>query len=269
MEKTVLLVGGDRRQTVLADRMTELGRVRTLAVPGLADTAVQEPCDLLVLPCPCLDREGLVRRAGKGLPLDALRPFLDPKTRIFGGAMGRAAAELGPYCASVTDLLEDPAVTEQNAALTAEAALMLAQQTLEAPVRGRKAAVLGYGRIGSRLAALLASHGASVTVAARKGESREKAEALGCRACAFPDLSEHFWLVFNTVPAQTMTRDQLRRLGPDCLWVELASAPGGLPDPPPEGLRVLPAGSLPGRILPRAAAEVLFAGILRTVRWME
>ena len=269
MEKTVLLAGGDRRQTWLARLLAEKCAVRTLAVPRCPDTVRPGPCDLLVLPCPCLDRNGMVRTAGEGLPLEGLLPFLGPETRIFGGALGRAAAELGPYCASVTDLLEDPAVTEENAALTAEAALMLTQQSLEAPVRGLCTAVLGWGRIGRRLGALLTAHGAAVTAAARREEARAEAGAASCAACAFSELPEDFDLVFNTVPARTLSDAQLRRLGSNCLWVELASAPGGLPDPPPEGLRVLPAGSLPGRILPRAAAEVLFAGILRTVRWME
>ena len=52
-------------------------------------------------------------------------------------------------------------------------------------------------------------------------------------------------------------------LGPDCLWIELASAPGGLSAPIPADLTCLPAGGLPGKYLPESAAAVLFEAILR------
>ena len=45
--------------------------------------------------------------------------------------------------------------------------------------------------------------------------------------------------------------------------MELASAPGGLPEGRAGSLRVLPANSLPGRRLPRSAAAVLLEGILK------
>ena len=69
--------------------------------------------------------------------------------------------------------------------------------------------------------------------------------------------------MFNTVPAPALAPAALDALGPDCLWVELASAPGGLPEGRAGSLRVLPANSLPGRRLPRSAAAVLLEGILK------
>ena len=274
MRYSVLLVGGDRRQTFLARCMAEPGRgaaagsraperVDTLAVPGLPDTARPEPYALVILPCPCLGAGGRLRGAGEGLPLSALAPFLGPETRLCCGAPGAAAEALRSRCACLFDLLEDPAVAADNARLTAEAALILAEQTLEASVADLRVAVLGWGRIGRRLAELLLAHGAMVSAAARRRESRAEAAAAGCESCDFPELGGGFDLVCNTVPARTLTEAQLQKLGDGCVWMELASAPGGLPDPAPEHLRLLPAGSLPGKILPRSAAEVLFAGILR------
>ena len=73
-------------------------------------------------------------------------------------------------------------------------------------------------------------------------------------------------VIFNTVPAPALSPGALAALGPDCLWVELASAPGGLPADFHPGFPVLPANSLPGRRLPRSAAAVLLEGITKKER---
>ena len=73
-------------------------------------------------------------------------------------------------------------------------------------------------------------------------------------------------MIFNTVPAPALSPGALAALGPDCLWVELASAPGGLPADFHPGFPVLPANSLPGRRLPRSAAAVLLEGITKKER---
>nr|MCR5551749.1 hypothetical protein [Oscillospiraceae bacterium] len=110
---------------------------------------------------------------------------------------------------------------------------------------------------------LLRAVGAAVTVAARREVVRAAAEAEGHSARSFADLRGPFEFVFNTVPAQTLSAAQLSGLGPDCLWIELASAPGGLPAPIPADLTCLPAGGLPGKYLSESAAAVLFEAILR------
>ena len=260
MERSILLVGGDRRQTHLAGLLEHLGPVRTLSVPGLPDTAVPEPAGLLVLPCPTRDPAGRIRRAGEGLDPDCLLPFLDRETRIFCGAPGPLGKALAEEVGAVTDLLEDPVVLAENARLTAEAALLLAGTETGTSLRGQSCAVLGWGRIAKCLAALLRANGAEVLVCARRPEALAEAAALGFPVCLLRDYETRESLIFNTVPAAVLPRERLT----GGLWVELASAPGGLPDPPP--LPMLNGSGLPGRLLPRSAAEVLYRGILRNLR---
>ena len=261
----ILLVGGDRRQTVLAGLLRSLGETDTLRVPELPDRAENRPYDLLILPCPCLDGFGRLRTAGEGLDPACLDDWIGEHTRVFGGALGLLRERLPP-CAGVTDLLEDPRVATANGRLTAEAALLLTMGETGRSLRGADCAVLGYGRIGKPLAWLLRSFGAAVRVAVRRPEVLAEAEALGFSVCTLPALEGTPELVFNTIPAQVLPEARLASLGPDCLWVELASRPGGLPEPAPSGLRVLPAGGLPGKLLPVSAAQVLAQGIFRAVR---
>ena len=256
----ILAVGGDRRQTVLAGLLRRLGQVDTLAVPGWPDTAGEGTYDIVVLPCPTLDSEGNLR-AG---PLEAadLVPFCGPQTRVFGAALPRTAQLPDPLWRAA-DLLIDPRVKAANGRLTAEAAFFLPRKGRS--LQGSRCLVLGWGCIGRPLSLLLRSFGADVTVAVRRETVLAKAEGLGLRAAPFSELTGSWDFVWNTVPAQALTDAQLAGLGPDCLWIELASAPGGLPARIPDGVERQPAGGLPGKYLPDAAAEILFGGIVRAM----
>jgi dipicolinate synthase subunit A len=288
METTYLLAGGDRRQFWLSRLLVDRGRVFTLGVPGLEDSLPDRPADVLVLPTPCVNAAGLLRGPGDGLDPAALRGLYDDHTCIYGGALPPEIRDRFPGCGPVTELLGDPAVSAANGRLTAEAAAALAAERLEGSLFGRYCLVLGFGRVGKPLAALLKDLHARVTVAARRPGVRAEAAQLGycvrdfTTAKAFPlggrchqasppssmtdeglSCQQQPDIIFNTVPAQALSRRALEALGPDCLWVELASAPGGLPADWRPPFAVLPANSLPGRRLPRSAAAALLEGIVR------
>ncbi|MBO4419148.1 MAG: hypothetical protein J5789_04930 [Oscillospiraceae bacterium] len=263
MEITYLLVGGDRRQFWLSRLLVPRGSVFTLGVPGLEDCLPDCPADVLILPTPCLTARGRLRGMGEGLDPAVLSGLFDGHTRIYGGAVPEGLRNKLPGCGSVTDLLLDPAVKAANGRLTAEAAVELTADRLESSLFGLSCLVLGYGCVAKPLAALLLSRHARVTVAARRVSARAEAIQSGCDACDFIHVPPSPGVVFNTVPAAALPREGLNELGPDCLWVELASAPGGLPLGYEPRFDLLRANSLPGRRLPRSAAAVLLEGILR------
>lgn len=257
MKLTYLLVGGDRRQTWLAGLLP--GPVGILGVPGLADCP--GPAEVLVLPCPASAPGGGIRVETGSLDPETLLPFLRPEARVYGGALGPVGDFLRSKGLEVRDLLEDPWVAAANARLTAEAAVSLAMETLEDSLFGADCAVVGYGRIGKALAQRLGAWGARVRVAARRREVRAEAAQGGFAVCAPEELAGPLTLVFNTVPAPACPPRVWAALGPDCLYVELASPPGGLPEGCRPPLRIVKGNSLPGRILPLGAARVLARGI--------
>lgn len=261
MGKRILVVGGDRRQTHLARKLETYGEVETLAVPDCPDTVRNGLCDLLILPCPTFDGRGNLR-AGEGMSADKLLPWVGGRTICFGCALNGKRELLPPELRDAADLLEDPIAAAENGRLTAEAALSLTLLQTEDSLRGKRCLILGWGRIGKNLGMLLRAYDASVTVGVRRREVRAEVESLGFSSMLLKELHDAYHLVFNTVPAHVLTSTQLRDLGADCLWVELASAPGGL-DPAASDQSVLPAGGLPGKMMPKAAAEVLYQGILR------
>lgn len=145
----------------------------------------------------------------------------------------------------------------ENAVLTAEGAMAAAMAASERSIWKSRVLILGYGRIGRALAQRLRAMGAEVTVYARRPESRSWAEAEGCAVLSsLPGQAEGYDFVFNTVP-----QPLLEHL-PEGLCVELASAPGGLP----EGPGLLIARGLPGKCAPRTAAEILRKAIYRILK---
>ena len=263
MTTTYLLAGGDRRQFWLSRLLVPRGRVFTLGVPGLENNLPDRPADVLILPTPCLNKNRRFHAAGEGLDPAELLGYYDLHTRVFGGALPADLSELLPGCGPVSDLLSDATLAAVNGRLTAEAAAALAAERLEGSLFGLDCTVLGYGRIGKPLADLLGGCHARVTVAARREEVRAEAAQRGFAVCGFETVPAACDVIFNTVPAPALDPATLATLGPDCLWVELASVPGGLPAGYAPAFCVLNGNSLPGRRLPRSAAAALLEGIAR------
>lgn len=150
----------------------------------------------------------------------------------------------------------DEIYTIENAALTAEAAAELLMRRSSGSVMGMRVLIVGYGRIGSALAATLAALGARVTVAARGEAARAAARSRGHNSVDIINISHTYDAVINTVPAQVLSGDYG---APLC--IDLASAPGGWE----ADTSVLKAPGLPGLYAPKAAADVMAEAIYRVM----
>lgn len=245
-----LVVGEDKRQRCLTQLLQ-----KEHAVCVYGQTACAKQADAIVLPCPSFDKAGALRAA---CTLDDLRPFLTEQTVLF------CCGTPPTLDLRFADLLADETAVLENARLTAEAALFAVTERTGDSLHAKRCLTVGYGRIGTCLTRLLAAMGAECTVYARRAESRALASNFGHRTAApGSGTLPAFDFVFNTVPAQALSRPQLFSLPETCLWVELASFPGGLPQDGEVPFSVLPAGGLPGQYLPAAAARVLYDAIFR------
>ncbi len=249
-----LMYGSDERQKALARLLQAEYTVQTAAAGADKAAAV-------VLPIPSAWPDGMLR----GASWDALEPQLRAGVTVYGGAFGALREAIEQTGARCVDLLADETAAAENARLTAEAALVLVMEHTKQSLFGTPCCVIGFGRIGTALSKLLAGLGAEVTVISPREEKRALAAALGFAAAAPEQLAAQTpRFVFNTAPAQLVPGLALAALAPDTLWIELASAPGGLPAGAKLPFSRLPAGSLPARLLPVSAAEVLFHAIKRS-----
>ena len=160
------------------------------------------------------------------------------------------------------NMLEDECYALQNAALTAEGALALAIQSTPRTLRGMPVLLLGYGRIAQPLAAQLQALGARVHILIRDPVKREKARIAGF--FALPDLlalsqsQAVYLLALNTAPAPVLDARHTHLFDVQSVWIELASAPGGLSAALAFPGQVVSAPGLPGVVSPQSAGESIY-----------
>ncbi len=286
----ILAAGGDRRFSILSRKLASIDGVRVTAfAQGSPETAsaalphtidslseLDTPPDLLVLPLP-LTRTGdtlsaPLEKEQQPVYLGALLACCRPDTRIYGG-MTPVAENFAQLCQkhglAFTDYLSDEAFALKNADATAEAAVALAIDLLPVTIRGTRILITGGGRIAKSLIRILCGMGAEVFAAARSSAQRCEMTLLGATALPITALARPAGtqggilstvrLVFNTIPAPVFGREELAKIPPDTLIIELASSPGGFkPEAVSSSGRVIVrALSLPGKTAPESSAEWL------------
>lgn len=272
--KTVLVAGGDLRYVYTAGALAERFRVHAAGFTGrivpFDNITLTEPgeelpmCDVLVLPMPVSD-DGVFVQAPFGrqnLSLKKLISSLKPGAVVLGGRFGKTEALFREAGVPIVDYLAREELSTLNAVPTAEGALQILLEEMASTIYGSHILILGFGRIGSRLAGVLHALGAEVTVASRDCAELARAEMLGCRALSLADLKAQagqFEVICNTIPAKVVDEAVLLELDEKILVLDLASKPGGIDWEAAQkyNRRAVWALSLPGKTAPITAGEII------------
>lgn len=283
---TLAFLGGDARFLYMAQAMSDFGW-ETL-VWGHSETERTDPsafpcrflsdwhdavgADGIILPLPAT-KDGVRIFAEDperfSLRFDALLSALPAGARLYGGKLPETWVDPARRAGiSLNDYFDSEPLQLCNALPTVEGAILLALQALPVILDGTAVAVIGYGRIGSLLAERLTSFGARVTVYARNPRDlvharlrhaasvRLQGEGQTSSLCELP---RECRILFNTVPVPILTREVLSTLPRGIVLMELASAPGGidLAAATAQGIQVLLASGLPGKLFPESAGKIL------------
>lgn len=276
MEKTIAVLGGDRRMALLARLLAQDGySVRTwgLGAFGAEDTPLEEAvcAERIVLPVP-LSRGKNLNCTASALPLCGLFALLRAEQSIYAGGVKDAdriaAAEHG---LTLTDYLAREELAVRNGVPTAEGAIAAAMAATEVTLCGTPCLVVGFGRIGKLLAHRLRGLGAEVTVSARRLDDLAWIDAFGYRGLHTNRLTGKlgdFRVVFNTVPHTVLSGELLRELPQDCVLIDLASQPGfDRAAAEALGLKCISALGLPGKAAPETAARAIWTTLKKI--WEE
>lgn len=268
------VIGGDRRQIALAESIASDGyTVYTLGFDtvdfskGVKKVELEEiaaRCENIILPLP-------VTTDGKYLNVQYSenRILLDDQfaeymchKQVFGGMMGKLflTSELWDSIDTYDYYIREE-FTVRNTVPTAEGALEIAMREFPGTINGSNCLVVGFGRIGKILAWMLRGIGANVTVSARKPSDFAWIESYGYQSIKTDDICDRdqYDLIFNTVPALVFNRRTLSKARPGTILIDLASAPGGVDYEAAEklGIQAIKALSLPGRVAPKAAGDII------------
>ena len=271
-EKVFGVAGGDSRQVWLIRSLLEDGH--TVYTTGLEKAPLDkrarqvsfselaELCSVIIFPLP-VTTDGVHLNAPfsrEPLLLGEETATLLKGKSVYGGMVNRLYRTGESWeKVSVFDYLRREELAVRNAIPTAEGAIQLAMEKYPGTLNGSKCLVTGFGRIGKVLSGMLRGLGAQVTVSARKPEDLAWIRLSGYEAVHTRHPGSGYDMIFNTVPALVFTREVLSRLEPGTLLIDLASAPGGVDRESAEilGIPVLPALSLPGKVAPKAAGEII------------
>lgn len=271
------IFGGDLRQVYLARLLA--GQGHTVTVYGLCRPAAAFPepfteadsfagaaeaSAVFICPTPFLRGEYLSAKS----PGVSIRPeeFFEAgcggKT-LFGGCIPQRFRErFLQEGGELVDLMQDETVAVRNSLATAEGAVAKAVIHSPRTLRESRCLILGYGRCGSALAALLKGICRETTVCARSPLQRAKASVCADEALDMKNLYhalKYADIVFNTIPSLILNRHMLRHAAPGTLILDLASAPGGVDLFAAEelGVRALSCPGLPGKYAPETSAQIL------------
>lgn len=278
-ENIFLILGGDNRSLYLGEYLENQGYKacyygfnHTECYKTLEEAV--NASDIIILPLP-FTKDRLTLNTplfDEVVLISDILPLLSGKKIVFGGQLPISFCEEldsrgCPYCDYF--LLDELAI--YNAVPTAEGVVQVLIEELPITIHAMKCAILGYGRVGKVLASTLSSLGADVTVFARKQSSFAEIYASSMKPKQFEALTEEnntFDAVINTIPVKVLGASQLSRLNSECVLIEVASAPFGIDFQAAKEMafKVIKAGSLPGKVAPKTAGEIIGRSILPMIR---
>lgn len=208
--------------------------------------------DAVILPLPYTPGGGILNApySEKQILLETVFRLADRAKVICGGMLPMEDERYFDYY--------DEPMMLRNADVTAEAALLMAGEKMEGCLAGTFLLVVGYGRIGKRLAAKARALGCNVTVAARKESDHALIRICGHHAIGFDKLEEAVskaGAVCNTVPAEVFSERILQKIPEGVPLIDLA---GSI-----VGEKVIRASGLPGKYAPETAGLILAESLKR------
>ncbi|MBR5154983.1 MAG: dipicolinate synthase subunit DpsA [Clostridia bacterium] len=287
----VLFIGGDMRQIRAVNRIAECG-IET-AVFGFEDTEgkklsecvnilydirdIYDSYDVIILPLPYTIDGETINISGLKYKIN-VKDFLSKlsqKSIIFAGKSDKMIMKIAEdYELKIIDYFDREELQILNAIPTAEGAIQIAMEETSFTIHSSKCLVIGNGRIGAILSKMLNGIGADVTVAARKQKDRAKVFSLGMKSISMVELYEkisEFDIIFNTAPNLILDSDMLMKSRRSVLIIDLASKPGGVDFETARkmGIKVIWALSLPGKVAPDTAGDIIGKTILNIIEEVE
>lgn len=243
--RKLLIAGGDIRMLYAALKLSDIYDVEVMGYSEemLSDEGkeilgnlkkVSGNADVLLLPPVVTGSNGKINAPfySKTLEISDVIENVKENGVLLMGVKGVNAEEAAARKnIRVCNYMKDETLALANAVPTAEAAIKTAIEKTGRTIWNSRVLVTGFGRIGAILSDRLLKFGADVTAAARTEYARMKIKTMGAVPVKIlPDkniLSE-MDIIFNTVPAEIFTAYDVMSLKKDCVFIELASAPGGV-----------------------------------------
>lgn len=276
-KKRLAVVGGDNREVIVVKELINKGySIKTFGLPASLMPSEVQVCpsfreatkntDAVILPMPGINNQGILYT--KLLQENILITLEDcaeisPKVPVFVGAASRYLKDIAKTIKfPLIEIADIDEIAIPNSIPTAEGAIQLAMEKLPITMHSSECLVIGYGRVGETLSAMLKGIGAKVTVCARNFTQLAKCQVLGYDTKTLdelPQIIEKADIIYNTVPFLIINEYILNLVRKEALIIDLASSPGGTDFKAAAelGISALLAPGLPGKVAPHTAGKIL------------
>lgn len=268
------IIGGDKRQISMAESISSDGYNVNVAgfekinfYNGIRQITLRETIlnsKYIILPLPVIKGNTLLNApySNKEIILDDDFAKLLIDKMVFCGIKSKLINK-GDIWKTINlydySMREDFAI--RNAIPTAEGAIEIAMREYSGTINGAKCLVAGFGRIGKALSKMLTGIGADLIVSARSQKDLAYIETLGYKYIKTANISDTrgYDIIFNTIPEMVFDAHTLALCAQNSLVIDLASAPGGvdLEAATRLGIKSIQALSLPGKVAPKKAGEII------------
>jgi len=286
MISSFAVVGGDKRNIALAEMLFMLGH--KVKMYGFTNYERETPMQCkniyeaissakyVIGPIPCA-HGGVLNAPFSDKPIlveDLFRLIKPEQTFIAGYIKPSTIVLADKYGVNAIDMLSREELLVQNAIPTAEGAIKIAIEETDITLHGNNMLVIGYGRIGTVLSAMLRGMGAEVSTVVNTGRAAALAKSCGHRAIMFEDMESNLKeadVIFNTVPNILLDKRNMKHIRKSTVIVDLASPPYGVDvnDARDFGLKVLFTNSLPGKVAPVTTAGYILETINHIIAEVE
>ena len=274
MAMNFAILGGDSRNVKLMKVLADTGnKVYGYGILPEKENSNIVLCDKVDHAVTCADYViGATPFTTEKISSEIILQVLSPGKVFIAGNIPKDLTEnLEKKGVEVADILKRDDMAILNAVPTAEGAIQIAMEKLPVTIDKSSFLITGCGKVAKALAVRLAALGGKVTICARKNRDLAWAESCGFGQMSFIELKERindFTVIYNTVPELIFTEKVLAGLDSDILAIDLASKPGGFDFTAAEkqGIEIIHALSLPGKVAPWTAANNMAGVILNIIK---
>lgn len=292
--RSMVLLGGDLRQYYMANSLVKRGFAISYygllfpkELPGMhcckdKEELWEKLCEkntILVLPVPCT-LDGMYLKSNslpkEMLLLEEIVAHVEKGQNLFGGRLPVSfQRKIEGKGAKIVDISKSDAIVMNDAAATAEGAIVEAELLSDETIFGSRSLVLGFDRYGKILAKRLRALGSHVTIAAGGEEAKTQAQLSGYMVTGIPPekTAEDNWnFVFHTASEFVLDARALNVLEPEVVIIDITSKAEGVDYDyaRKQGITAKHCFDLPGKYAAKTAGEMLAEELeikLKETKW--
>lgn len=263
--KCVSIIGGDNRNLILSNLLKEDGysvfRFGLEAEEKNIEECIKESNFIITATPFSVDSKNIYAPlVEKKINIQEFIDLVHNKTIIAGSIADEYIHKFNCNGNIVFDIMKDNKLVIQNTIPTAEGVVKIIIENTDITINDSNIAILGFGRVGKRLAKVLNGMGANIFCLDTKKEEVANIDVCGYNILKdiYKELS-NMDVIVNTVPKQIIGKNEINSINKSSLIIDVSSKPGGIDFEyaNKNGYNVIHALGLPGKVAPVTSAKYI------------